>query len=199
MSARTVRLFVFDGFADWEPALATAHINNPAYQREPGRYAVRTVGRDARPVRSMGGLAVTPDLALADLRPEECAMLILPGGTVWDEGGNADAVERAHALHSAGVPIAAICGATAGLARGGLLDDRAHTSNGREYLAATGYGGGAHYQDAPAVTDRGVITASGTAPAEFAREIFRALELYDPPLVDAWYDLFGRGAATPQG
>ena len=41
----------------------------------------------------------------------------------------------------AGVPVAAICGATAGLAAEGLLDDRRHTSNAAEFLAATGYGG----------------------------------------------------------
>jgi putative intracellular protease/amidase len=31
--------------------------------------------------------------------------------------------------------VAAICGATAGVARGGLLDERTHTSASAEYLA----------------------------------------------------------------
>ena len=76
--------------------------------------------------------------------------------------------------------MAAICGATAGLARGGLLDDRRHTSNAREYLAATGYGGGALYQDEPAVTDGDLITAASMAPLEFAHHIFRRLDLTPP-------------------
>ena len=42
---------------------------------------------------------------------------------------------------TAGVPVAAICGATYGLALEGLLDDRAHTSNAAEYLAYSGYAG----------------------------------------------------------
>ena len=51
-----------------------------------------------------------------------------------------------------GVPVAAICGATAGLARAGLLDQRNHTSDAAGYLAATGYAGGAHYVDRRAST-----------------------------------------------
>ena len=45
------------------------------------------------------------------------AGLILPGGDTWDEGGNTDAVEKAREFLAGGVPVAAICGATAGLAR----------------------------------------------------------------------------------
>ncbi|MFN2431952.1 MAG: DJ-1/PfpI family protein [Gemmatimonadota bacterium] len=87
-------------------------------------------------------------------------------------------------------PVAAICGATAGLARGGLLDDRRHTSNAREYLAATGYGGGPLYEDSPAVTDGELITAPAMAPLEFAYHIFRRLELFAPEVLEAWYGLF---------
>ena len=86
--------------------------------------------------------------------------------------------------------MAAICGATAGLARGGLLDARPHTSNSREYVAATGYRGGAHYRDEPTVVDGDLITAPAMAPLEFARAIFARLDLYAPPVLDAWYGLF---------
>ena len=41
-----------------------------------------------------------------------------------------------------------------------------------------------------AVRDGGVITAPGTAPLEFAREIFSALALYPPVVLAAWYQLF---------
>ncbi|HEX5830296.1 MAG TPA: DJ-1/PfpI family protein [Gemmatimonadaceae bacterium] len=193
MTRQTVHLYVFDGLADWETGHATAHINTPEYQREPGRYQVRTVGEAIRPVTSTGGLTITPDLALADLAPARSAMLILPGGASWDTDpdARAAAVAAAGELLAAGVPVAAICGATAGLARAGLLDDRAHTSNTREYLAATGYGGAAHYRDVPAVTDRDVITAPGTAPVDFARHIFARLALYEPEVLAMWAGLFG--------
>jgi putative intracellular protease/amidase len=193
---RNVHLFVYDTLADWEPGYAIAGINNPEYQVHPGRYRVRTVGRDRSPVTTAGGVTILPDMAASELDPAESAMLIVPGGYVWDTGDVPEVAEAARAFLAAGVPVAAICGATAGLARGGLLDDVAHTSNAAEYLKATGYGGAAHYRDEPAVRDGNVITAPGTAPLEFAREIFRVLELYEPRVLDAWYALYKTGDAS---
>lgn len=187
---QAVHLFVFDSLSDWEPGYAVAGINTPQYQREPGRYVVQTVSTGGRPVRTAGGISIQPDGALESLTPGESALFILPGGSSWDEGHNMEAVACARAFLDAGVPVAAICGATSGLARGGLLDRRRHTSNAREYLAATGYSGGALYEDAPAVTDDLLITASGMAPLEFARAIFERLAVYPPAVLDAWYNLF---------
>ncbi len=193
MEQRTVHLFVLDTMADWEPAYAVAGINQPEYQVQPGRYTVRTVGATRQPVRTIGGMTIVPDLALAEVAPEESAMLILPGGTAWDEGQHAAAAEKARGFLAAGVPVAAICGATAGLARAGVLDARPHTSNAPEYLDACGYAGQAHYAGGPAVRDGDLITASGIAPLEFARLIFERLELYAPPVLDAWYALYAKG------
>ncbi|WP_425300305.1 DJ-1/PfpI family protein [Nocardia farcinica] len=90
----------------------------------------------------------------------------------------------------AGVPVAAICGATYGLAAAGLLDTRKHTSNAPQFLAASGYAGADHYVEQPAVSDGVLVTATGTAPFEFAREVLRVLDVYEPHVLDAWYRLF---------
>lgn len=95
-----------------------------------------------------------------------------------------------------GLPVAAICGATAGLAREGLLDDRAHTGAVSYYLEATGYRGGKHYRDVDAVTDGNVITAGPTEPVAFAREIFALLGVYEGEKLDAWYRLFKNSDAS---
>jgi putative intracellular protease/amidase len=188
-----VHMAVYDTLADWEVGYATAHINNGDWQREPGRYEVRTVGATREPIRTKGGLTVVPDLALDELTAEDSAMLILPGADTWLTGGNADFAKRARQFLDAGVPVAAICGATGGLAAEGLLDDRKHTSNAAEFVEAFGSKGTELYCDVPAVTDRGLITASGTRPVEFAREVFAALELYTPEVLDSWYKLYGLG------
>lgn len=193
MAHRYVNLFVFDSLADWEYGYAVAGINNPDMQKEPGRYKVRTVALRSDPVTTIGGVRIQPDVTLDQLTTADSAMLILPGGTKWDEGSNGEAVEAARAFLANGVPVAAICGATAGLARSGLLEKRRHTSNAAEYLAATQYGGVALYEDAPAVTDGLLITATGVAPLDFARHIFRQLDLYTPEVLDAWYGLFKTG------
>ena len=104
-----------------------------------------------------------------------------------------EAVDVARSFLDAGVPAAAICGATAGFARAGLLDAVRHTSNSRDYLLATKYGGAALYDDAPAVTDGNVITAPGTGALEFALHIFRKLDVFAPDVTDAWYNLFKTG------
>jgi len=187
---KTVHLFVFDTLSDWEPGFAVAGINNAQFQREPGRYQVRTVSVGGKAVTTIGGVKIQPDAALESIDVRESAMLILPGGVLWDQGGNMEAVQKSKQFLDAGVLVAAICGATAGLARGGLLDSRKHTSNAREYIAASGYKGGKLFQDKPVAKDQNVITASAMAPLEFAREIFVALDLYKSDVLDAWYKLF---------
>ncbi|PSB49506.1 type 1 glutamine amidotransferase family protein [Chroococcidiopsis sp. CCNUC1] len=191
MDKQIVHLFVFNTLADWETGFAIAGINNPAFQKHPRRYRVQTVGLDAEPVMTIGGVTILPDLTLDEL--ESSAMLILPGGEAWDAGKNAPILESAKALLEADIPIAAICGATAGLARAGILDDKPHTSNAPEYLQATNYRGATLYQNQPAVTAGNVITASSTAPLDFAYHIFKQLDLYDAQILEAWYGLFKTG------
>jgi putative intracellular protease/amidase len=192
MTATKVHMAVYDTLADWEVGFATAHINKQSWQRQPGRYAVVTVGESREPATTMGGVRIAPDMSLADLRPQDSAMLILAGADTWLEaGGNAAFAEKAREFLEAGVPVAAICGATAGLAAEGLLDDRRHTSNAAEFLATTGYGGAERYVDEPAVTDGDLITASATAPVEFAREVLARLDVYEPAVLAAWYKLYG--------
>lgn len=196
MVDRNVYLFVFDTMADWEASFAIAGINNPRFQQNPGRYRVVTVGPTREPVTTIGGMRILPQISLSEIEPDHAAMLILPGGDKWESAGKTEAIDVARVFFIEGIPVAAICGATLALARAGMLDDFHHTSNSREYLAASGYRGGKFYCDIPAITDEGVITASGVAPLEFAREIFRTLGLYSRQAIDAWYALFKFGDVT---
>ncbi|MFF9032156.1 type 1 glutamine amidotransferase family protein [Streptomyces iakyrus] len=181
---KPVHLAVYDTLADWETGHATAQLARTGHE-------IRTVGPTTAPVRSTGGLRIRPDLALDDLRPEDSALLILPGADLWDTTDDlAPFARTARAFLDAGVPVAAICGATAGLAREGLLDDRDHTSAVSFYLAATGYAGGGRYVEADAVTDGALVTAGPTEPVAFAREILRLLGVYEGEVLDAWYRLF---------
>ena len=185
-----VHVLVFEGFADWEPAFALAEL------RRSGGLEVVTVGFSGEPVHSMGGLRVVPDRMLTEVTPSGVRLLLLPGGDLWEGDYPRGDVDRLlAAMRDAGVPVAAICGATVAAARAGLLDDRAHTSNERDYLVthAPEYRGGRHYVDTLAVRDRGVITASGAAPIEFAREIFEELGVLGEADRSAWFHLFKHG------
>ena len=195
---RTVHLYLFEGFADWEAAYAVAGINAPDFQRSPGTWQVRTVAAaGANLTRSMGGLSVMSDLRLSTLFPSDSELLILPGGAGWDKGEHLEAARKAKEFLDAGKRVAAICGATAGLARLGVLDDRRHTSNALSYLKGVPeYAGSDRYVDEPVVMDRGLITAGGMSALDVARAIFDTLGVYEPETLDAWYQLNKTGNAA---
>jgi len=173
---RNIAVLVFDGFADWEPAFALTGL------RRWGRRTVTAVGFDRRPILSMGGLRVVPDEDIGALRPGTTELLLLPGGDMWTAEYPASRLESTMALLTeGGTQIAAICAATVALARGGQLRGRRHTSNSAAFLRlhAPGYETPDLYADELAVTDGGIITASGLAAIEFAHEIFAALGIFD--------------------
>ncbi len=187
----TVHVAVYDTFVDWEIGFATAHLNRPLWHRQPGRFAVQTVGVTRDPITTTGGMTVVPGITLAELEPADSAMLILAGNDIWNTDRFTPYADLARQFLASGVPVAAICGATGGLALAGLLDDREHTSNAAEFLESVGYAGAHLYRDEPAVTDGDLITASGTAPVEFAREILQRLEVFEPEVLASWFKLYG--------
>jgi putative intracellular protease/amidase len=192
--ASPVAVLVFDGFADWEPAFALAGL------RSWGNLPVVTVGYGNHPITSMGGLRVLPDLALADLVPDQTRMLLLPGGDAWLEAEPPDLLlESLAALEARDVPIAGICAATAILARAGFFRGRRHTSNGKDFLHqhADGYETAALYEDALAVRDRGVISASGLGAVEFAKEIFAELEVLGEADLRLYEEMYRSGRMPP--
>ena len=157
---------------------------------------VVTVAESLEPITTMGGVRMVPDALLADLDPGDSDVLVLPGGDMWDVGGGDAFASVAGRFLGAGVPVAAICGATAGLARAGLLDERDHTSAAAEYLAATGYAGGDRYIDQRVVVDGALITAGPQSPVQFARATLGRLGLASDATLDAYEQLFDRGDAS---
>jgi putative intracellular protease/amidase len=194
MNTKTVHFAVYDTLADWEAGHLLAELHTGRFTSM--RFTVMTVAEAREPITTMGGIRVVPDTLLADLDPADSDLLILPGGELWDVGGGqAFAAVAGHFL-AAGVPVAAICGATAGLARGGLLDGRDHTSDAAEYLAATGYAGGGHYRDERAVVDGDLITAGSSSPVQFACATLRRLGVASERTLEAYEGFFYRGDAA---
>ncbi len=197
MNTRTAHVAVYDTLADWELGHLLAELHSGRFTGT--RFDVVTVAESPEPVTTMGGVRMLPDALLADLEPGDSDVLVLPGAEIWDAGGGDAFAAAAARFLDAGVPVAAICGATAGLARAGLLDERDHTSAAPEYLAATGYAGGDRYVDARAVLDGDLITAGPQSPVQFARATLGRLGLASERTLDAYEDLFHRGdpAAFP--
>jgi len=191
MPTKAVYILVFDGMADWEPAHALAEL------RRWGKREVAAIGFDHNPIKTMGGLQITPDVALSDVSAAEVELLILPGGDLW-EGGVYPRTELEaliRALLAQDTPVAAICAATLAVARAGVLDERRHTSNMRGYLQGhvPEYRGEDQYVDALAVRDRHLVTASGLGAVEFARAVFAELSVFSAADEQLWFDMFKHG------
>jgi len=190
----TVYVLVFEGFADWQVALALAEI------RRPGDWEIRSIGFTREPVASMSGLQVLPDITIDELDLDAAALLILPGGHLWLSTQTKQVAALAHRVHSAGAPVAAIDEGVLALARAGLLDHCRHTGNWAGQIAreVANYAGHEQYDaNVLAVSDGGVITASHLGSIEFARDIIHTLDLYSASDREHWYRLFKHAVPPP--
>ena len=188
MTTSTAHLGIYDTLADWE-------VGHLLVELRTGRYTgtswdIVTVAESPEPITTMGGLHISPDMVLDDLDPAASNLLILPGADMWDAGGGGAFAAAAAQFLDAGVPVAAICGATAGLARAGVLDKPHHTSAAAEYLMATGYAGAEYYVEDRAVVDGDLITAGPQSPVQFARATLKRLGLASERTLKAYEDLF---------
>lgn len=188
----TVYLYVFDTMSDWEIGYLTAELNTGRYFKKglaPSK--IVTVGIDKTPVTTMGGLKILPDMELDASSIENIDALILPGGETWTETLHQPILLFAERCLKEGVLVAAICGATMGLAQAGLLNSRWHTSNDLEYLKmiCPNYIGEKFYKMESAVTDDKLVTASGIVPLEFTVQVLKALDVFSSDTLEAWYHL----------
>lgn len=190
---KTIYLYLLDTMADWEVGYAVAELNTGRFLKNK-EWRIKTCATTRKPVTTLGGVTLQPDVTVEGMEMENTAMLLLPGADVWVQNPQQAILSRAKAYLKVGIPVAAICGATAGLAQAGMLDKTTHTSNGLQYLQlfCPAYKGAEHYVDELAVTDGNLITAGSSAPVEFAYHIFKKLEAFTPEKLEWWYGYFGR-------
>ncbi len=183
---KTAYLLVFDGLSDWEPGLVVAEINKS------NGYQVKTVGFNREIVITMGGISIVPDCTINEINYTDAAILILPGGEIWENDPLMDLVPVVRKFIALNIPVAAICGPTVFLARHGFVENRAHTSNGKEYLKNLigEYPSSELYHNQPSVSSNGLITANGIASVEFARDILEELNIYNAETLKSWYNFF---------
>jgi putative intracellular protease/amidase len=186
MKKRKCFLFVFDGYADWEPAMAVANMNSHS------DFSIHTFSVDGKPVTSMGNLRVWPEYPMNEIHISDVDLLMLPGGDSWEGGGNTEIIPLIEEAMNIEKPIATICGATLFMANQGWLDKTYHTSNGLTFLKtnSANYKGESFYKNEPCVSDKNLITANGAAMIDFAIAIFRKFEMWDCGTIDKISDLY---------
>ncbi len=146
---------------------------------------------------SMGGLTIIPDCTADEAEAAKGNMLILPGSDRWNVPEHAGILKKAQEFLAAGAGVAAICGATTALAGLGLLDDRAHTSNGEGFLQmfCPDYKGEKHFINKPAVRDGDLITAGSTGGLMMAKLVLEYLDVFRADTLEYWYSYFSTGNA----
>lgn len=192
----TVYVYVLDTLADWELGHVASELNSGRFfKQDASRVSLKTVGVSKEAIRTMGGLTVVPDCTVDDVVVSQENVLLLSGANTWSEPEHGSIIEKAGQMLLAGAAVGAICGATAALAGAGLLDERAHTSNGVGFLemVCPAYKGQGFYVDEPCAADGNLITASSTAALLWAKHIIARLDVFAPDTLESWYNYFSTG------
>ncbi len=188
-----VYLYVLDTLADWETGYVTAELNSKRFFKDKNDDCkIIKVGANRDPICTLGGMIIKPDIVTSEINFQDNDILILPGGDSWLEERNKAVLLYAKNLIENGKNVAAICGATIGLAKAGALDVKKHTSNDKGFLKmiCPEYSGEKNYVEKPAVLDINLITASGVGALEFSYEIIKILGVFRPETLESWYKLY---------
>ena len=103
-------LYVLNTLSDWEIGYITAELNS-------GRFFNKTktpvdlikIGNTIQPVKTMGGIAITPDESIDNIKFNKGDLLILPGADTWFDDNNKKIMNFIPELLDQNVTVAAIC------------------------------------------------------------------------------------------
>lgn len=195
MNKKEVIFVLLNEFADWEGAYIATCLNTGVKPGRPVIYTVKTLSVTKDPIVSIGGFKVVPDYDLTDM-PDESAGLILIGGMHWFSPEAEQIVPLVEKAVRDNKLVAGICNASVFLGACGVLNNVKHTSNGLDYLkqyAGEKYMGEANYINKQAVRDGNIVTANGSAPVDFCREILYALEADTSEVIEESYQFYKNG------
>jgi len=195
MNKKEVIFVLLNEFADWEGAYISTCLNIGVKPGGPIKYTVKTMSITKDPIMSIGGFKVLPDYGLNDM-PTDYAGLVLIGGMHWFSPEGQQIVPLVEKAVKEKKLVAGICNASVFLGANGILNNVKHTSNGLDYLkqyVGEKYTGEANYINEQAVRDGNIVTANGTAPLEFCREILYVLEADTPEIIEESYRYYKDG------
>lgn len=180
---KEILVFIFDSYADWEPAYICSELNAPETD-----FVIKTLSLNKEPKISMGGFRVLPDYSVDDF-PKNFNLLILSGGLAWLEQKNNAVLPVVQYAVKNNIPVGAICNATNFMAENGYLDKIEHSGNTLEFMQsqAPHYLGGQYFLEKQAVCNSNIITANGSGALEFAKEILLLLKAKPENSIVEWY------------
>ena len=188
---KVVLFVILDKYTDWEGAYLAPFI----VALGQGEYTVKTVSLTKEGVQSIGGFTVLPDYTI-ESAPADFEGVVLVGGMSWRKEEARQVMPLVRAALDKGKVLGGICDAAGFLGTMGVLNDVHHTGNDLNDLkqwAGDAYSGEEKYIMQHAVRDNNIVTANGTAPLEFAREVILALGAIPESKIDEWYKFYKLG------
>jgi putative intracellular protease/amidase len=173
---KNIICFVYDTFVNFEIALVCHYITQDE------DFNVIYVGYENSPVKSLGGMKITPDMRLNEISSlTDVQGIIIPGGV--ERVIKPELKNLILKLMEEKKMVAAICGGPEYLAKLGILNNIKYTCSMtlEEYkeMHEEDPFPRENYVDSRVVRDHNVITAKGNAFVDFALEIWDFLNLYD--------------------
>lgn len=166
--------------------------------KENPKYVNKVVAPTMEPVKSIGGFRTLPDYSFETI-PDDYAALVLIGGFGWTTPVAGQVVPIVRKAIEKGRVVGAICNGASFMAKCGFLNNIKHTGNGLEHLKQWGgdsYTNPDRYVHAQAVSDKNIVTANGSAPLEFAKELLLQLENDTPERIGMYYQFYKQGFCT---
>ena len=180
---------LLEQWADWELAYISSAVN----MLGDGKFENKTVSLTKTPVTSIGNVKCLPDFDVLSI-PRDFDALILIGGLSWHNENALQLKSLIDACIKDGKVVAAICDACRFLGSVGALNSAKHTANDlNELKRYAAYNNEKDFIHKQAVSDNNIITANGTAPLEFAREVLKALSVASDEQIKGWYDFHKLG------
>jgi hypothetical protein len=79
-----VFVYILDTLADWEIGYLMAEINSGRYLKKniekPG---ITKIGKELNPITIMGGIKITPDVDVKNIKIQTGDLIVLPGADTW--------------------------------------------------------------------------------------------------------------------
>ena len=166
--------------------------------KENPKYINKVVAPTMEPVRSIGGFRTLPDYSFETM-PDDYAALVLIGGFGWTTPVAGQVVPIVRKAIESGKVVGAICNGASFMAKCGFLNAVKHTGNGLEQMKLWGgsnYTNPDGYIHAQTVSDKNIVTANGSAPLEFAKELLLLLENDTPERIEMYYQFYKQGFCT---
>ncbi|WP_432664455.1 DJ-1/PfpI family protein [Wukongibacter baidiensis] len=193
---KIIYLYILESMAEWEVGYILQAISMESMLKKQNReFVVKTVSTSKNPIKTIGGLTITPDCLLDEIDENNMVALLLPGAETWNSEENNQILQKALSYINQGILIGAICGATLALADLKVLDKFNHTSNSLDYLTlfSKQYGGKGLYVNTPAIIDRNLTTASSAGGLLWAKHIIQYLNVFPCKTIESWYNYYSTG------